>query len=102
MTYRHSHFREGYFDIFKNYQNNYMNIAYDLKCKFKLKRYDQSFLEERIRSNLKLNWVAYEELLEIDDLMEKHRPKKFKTTRKSWQDVFQELNMKELYGKLIR
>ena len=102
MTLRHSHFKVKYFDLFKKYQNNYKNIEYDLECEFKFKKYNQSFLEERIRNNLKLNWVTYEELLEIENLMETKIPEKFRTARESWQDVFQELNMKKLYDKLIR
>jgi len=52
--------------------------------------------------SLKLNWVTFEELLDLSNLVEDHIPGKYRTTLETWEQVFQEIHREDLFVELSK
>jgi len=92
---------KDYQNIFSKYQDDKNLILNDLQeCKLKFKdNVDYNFLTERL-SQLYLNWVTFEELLGLPNLVEDHRLGKYRVTIDSWEKVLMEMGRKDLYSEL--
>lgn len=103
-----SFFKEGlgkfshqeYSKKYKEYKNEPEKLKKDLAlCTFPFLKHDIETLINRADA-LKLNWVTFEELLELPNLVEHHRPGKYRVTIDSWKEIFSEMDMDDLYIKL--
>ena len=72
-----------------------------LLCDLPFSEFDFDILINRIDA-LKLNWVTFEELLGLSNLVEDHIPGKHMTTRDSWEQVFFEMGRKDLLIELMK
>jgi len=88
---------KDYQNIISKYQDDKNLILNDLQeCKLQFQNYvDYNFLKERL-ARLILNWVTFEELLELPNLVEDHKP-----TFDSWKKVFMQMGRMDLYNKLL-
>jgi hypothetical protein len=93
-----------YKDIYYKYKNDKDELLKDLKkCSidFKNPNHNDDILEKRV-NNLTLNWITFEELLGLNDLVsndnQKNEPK---TNRDSWRQVFNEMNRTDLIKELL-
>lgn len=85
---------------YKEYKNEPEKLKKDLAlCTFPFLKHDIETLINRADA-LKLNWVTFEELLELPNLVEHHRPGKYRVTIDSWKEIFSEMDMDDLYIKL--
>lgn len=92
----------------RNYWKKYRDYTADKKilekdlglCPLPFLKHDLETLTNRI-SVLKLNWVTFEELLGLSDLVKDHIPGKYRTTRDSWKQVFTEMGREDLFYELI-
>ena len=93
---------KDYQNVFQKYHNDKILIINDLReCKLKFKNYiDYNFFKKRL-DNLILNWVTFEELLGLPNLVEDHIPGQYKVTFDSWREVFMKMNRMDLYNELL-
>jgi hypothetical protein len=70
-----------------------------MRCQLLFLKHDVETLIGRIGA-LKFNWVTFEELLGLPNLVEDHRPGKYKVTIDSWKDIFLKMDMEDSYNKL--
>ena len=93
----------------RNYWKKYRDYTADKKllekdlglCPLPFLKHDLETLTNRI-SVLKLNWVTFEELLGLSDLVEDHIPGKYRTTLKTWEQVFKEIHREDLFVELSK
>ncbi len=69
-------------------------------CSLPFLKYDVDTLISRIDA-LKLNWVTFEELLGLSNLVEDHIPGKYRVTRDTWEKIFTEMNSENLFQGLM-
>lgn len=50
---------------------------------------------------LVLNWITFEELLGLPNLVEDQRPDKYRVTIYSWEEVFMKMDRMDLYNELL-
>jgi hypothetical protein len=93
--------KRNYWQKYHDYQTSRTLLENDLRlCPLTFLSHDEEILLERVKS-LTLNWVTFEELLGLPDLVIDNIPGKYKTTITSWKEVFEEIGEKELYGELV-
>ena len=91
----------------RNYWNKYQDYKKDIKllekdlalCPLSFLKHDLETLINRI-SVLNLNWVTFEELLGLSNLVEDHIPGKYRTTLDTWKQVFIEMGEEDLFLEL--
>jgi len=103
------YFKEGFGKFshrdYSNIYNEY-NKPGKLKLKKDLALYNLSFLNHDLETligrtrALILNWVTFEELLDLPNLVEHHRPGKYRVTINSWKEIFSKMGMDDQYNKL--
>lgn len=100
-----NHFsKKNYRDIYYNYKNNKDMLLKDLKkctIEFHNPKHKYKLLEDRV-NNLTLNWITFEELLGLNNLVSVDNQKNIlKTNRNSWKQVFNEMNRNDLIKELL-
>lgn len=94
--------RRIYWDKFQSYKSDRKNLEKDLNlCPLSFLKYDISTLIDRIDS-LKINWVTFEELLGLPDLVQDHIPGKYRCTQDSWKEIFTEMKSEDGFDDLLR
>jgi hypothetical protein len=91
----------------RNYWKKYRDYTGDKKllekdlglCPLPFLKHDLRTMISRIGA-LKLNWVTFEELLGLSNLVEDHIPGKYRTTRDAWRQIFIEMGEEDLYLEL--
>ncbi len=68
-------------------------------CSLPFSKHDLETLISRANA-LKLNWVTFEELLGLPNLVEDHVPGMHRVTIGSWKEVFFKIGREDLYGEL--
>jgi len=93
--------RRDYRTIYDEYNKNQSEkLIKDLTfCRLPFLKHDLETLTNRA-SALRLNWVTFEELLGLPNLVEHQRPGKYRVTIDSWKEIFSEMGMDDLYIKL--
>lgn len=90
----------NYWNKYRDYTENPELLKKDLSlCPLTFLKYDLETLISRI-SVLKLNWVTFEDLLGLSNLVEDHIPGKYRTTRDTWKQVFIEMGKEDLFIEL--
>jgi hypothetical protein len=85
---------------YKEYKDEPEKLKKDLAlCPFPFLKHDISTLINRAGA-LKLNWVTFEELLGLPNLVEDHIPGKYRVTIDTWKDVFYKMGREDLYSEL--
>jgi hypothetical protein len=99
----HDHFRNmAYYEKYHEYSGNIDALVKDLQiCDFPFIRHDLKTLVQRV-SCLMLNWVSFDDLLGLPGLVETQIPRMYKTSRKTWRQVFSELGRLDLLEELLR
>ena len=93
------HSDRDYYDKFTEYQKS-NKLKKDLTlCPLPFLEHDLDTLISRI-SALTLNWVTFEELLGLPNLVEDYIPGKYRVTRESWKQIFSEIGREDLYIEL--
>ena len=93
----------------RNYSNKYIDYISDKKllekdlrlCPLPFEKFDLDTLIDRINA-LKLNWVTFEELLGLSNLVEDRIPGKYRVTRDTWKQVFREIGTEKLFLELMK
>jgi len=94
--------KKNYWNKFQDYKSNKESLAKDLQlCPLPFLKYDIDTLISRMEA-LTLNWVTFEELLGLSNLVEDHFPGKYKTTRDTWERIFTEMNAENIFKELIK
>jgi len=90
----HKFFQRKYQDTFRAYLEDKNSLEEDLrKCHLEFLDYKmKKTVKERI-SALELNWVTFEELLQLPNLVEKCIPGKYRVTIDTWEEIFALLSM---------
>jgi len=88
----HNHFtNRKYHRKYHEYKSNRNALIKDLQiCTFPFIRHDQKTLIERVDC-LILNWVSFDDLLGLPDLVTTQIPDKYRNNRKTWEQIFTEL-----------
>ena len=90
----------NYWKKFNEYKFKPEKLENDLKvCTLPFLKHDVETLISRIKA-LSLNWVTFEELLELPNLVEDHIPGKHRVTKQSWKEIFAEMGAEDLYIEL--
>jgi hypothetical protein len=99
----HDHFSNmAYYEKYHEYQGSIDSLVRELRVSdFPFIRHDLETLIQRV-SCLKLNWVSFDELFGLPGLVETQIPKMYKTSRKTWRQVFSELDRLDLLEELLR
>ena len=93
----------------RNYWNKYQDYTADRKllendlrlCTLHFLKHDVETLIRRINA-LTLNWVTFEDLLALPDLVEHHVPGKYRATRQTWEQVFSEMDSRDIFLEMTR
>jgi hypothetical protein len=102
------YFKEGfgkfshrdYTEKYEEYRNKPGKLENDLKlCPLPFLKHNIETLISRINA-LKLNWVTFEELLGLPNLVEDHIPDCHRVTIGSWEKVFSEMGRQDLFREL--
>ena len=73
----------------------------DLKlCPLEFLHYDKETLFKRLNA-LILNWVTFEELLGLENLVSDNIPGKYRINRESWEQIFEEIGELRMYEKIV-
>jgi len=90
----------NYWKKYHDYTKNKKILERDLGlCTLPFLNHDLETLLSRI-SALKLNWVTFEKLLDLSDLVEDYIPGKYRTKRDSWKQIFAEMGREDLFVEL--
>lgn len=90
-----------YWDKFHDYKSDKKLLEKDLRlCPLPFFKHDFDTLIGRIPA-LQLNWVTFEELLGLSNLVEDHVPGKYRVTRATWKQTFAEMGAEELFLELM-
>jgi len=90
-----------YWEKFNDYKSDKKHLEKDLRlCPLPFLEYDVDTLISRIDA-LKLNWVTFEELLGLSNLVEDNIPGRYKVTRDTWEKIFTEMDSEELFLELM-
>ena len=90
-----------YWNKFQDYKSDKKHLEKDLQlCSLPFFKYDVDTLISRIDA-LKLNWVTFEELLGLSNLVEDHIRGKYRVTRDTWEKIFTEMNSENLFQELM-
>lgn len=90
----------NYWQKFQDYTTDNISLKNDLKlCTLPFLKHNIETLLNRIEA-LSLNWITFEELLGLPELVTPHVPGKYQTTFSNWQQVFKEMGAEELYKEL--
>jgi hypothetical protein len=85
---------------YKEYRNEPAKLKKDLAlCTFPFLRHDIESLINRADA-LKLNWVTFEELLGLPNLVEDHIPGKHRVIIDTWKEVFFKMGREDLLSEL--
>jgi len=87
----------------RQYQNKFLdynaatkNLENDLRlCPLRFLKHDVDTLITRV-DTLTLNWVTFEDVLGLPNLVEHHVPGKYRTTFETWDQVFNEMDRADL------
>lgn len=94
--------RRDYWEKYQDYTTDRKLLENDLRlCPLTFLKHDVETLTRRIGA-LTLNWVTFENLLGLPNLVEHHIPGKYRTTRKTWKQVFGEMNRQDLFVELTK
>jgi len=90
-----------YWSKFNDYKSDRKHLEKDLQlCSLPFLKHDIDTLIRRIDA-LKLNWVTFEELLGLSDLVEDYIPGKYRVTRDTWEQILTEMNSVYLLRELM-
>ena len=90
--------KRNYWRKYHDYKSSKESLAEDLRlCPLPFLDYDTDKLISRINV-IKFNWVTFEELLELPDLVGDHTPCKYKT----WEGVLKEMGREDLFYELTK
>jgi hypothetical protein len=90
----------NYWGIYNEYEKNPKKLKEALvPCSLPFMKHNLETLISRI-DVLKLNWVTFEELLELPNLVEDHIPGKYRVTIDSWEEIFSKVRMDYEYNEL--
>ena len=90
--------KRDYWRKYHDYKSSNERLAEDLRlCPLQVLDYDIDKLLSRINM-VKFNWVTFEELLGLPDLVGDYTPCKFKT----WEGVLKEIGRGDLFYELIK
>lgn len=91
-----------YWKKFNDYTTDMALLEKDLRlCPLPFLKHDLKILISRV-DTLKLNWVTFEDLLGLSDLVEDHIPGKYRTTRDTWKQVFKEMGREDIFIELTQ
>lgn len=91
-----------YWKKFNDYTTDMALLEKDLHlCPLPFLKHDLEILISRV-DTLKLNWVTFEDLLGLSDLVEDHIPGKYRTTRDTWKQVFKEMGGEDIFIELTQ
>jgi len=94
--------KRNYWQICQDYTTDNISLKNDLKlCKLPFLNKGMKNLLDRVEA-LHLNWITFEDLLGLPELVTHHALGKYQTTYSTWQQVFKEMNAEELYRELLR
>ncbi len=86
---------------YHKYKKNPDTIATDLRlCNLPFLKHNVDILINRIKS-LKLRWVTFEELLDINNIVEDYSPGKYRITFESWKQIFECAKLQSVYSEII-
>jgi hypothetical protein len=92
----------NYWKKYRDYTTNIKLLEKDLGlCPLPFLKHSMETLISRINA-LELNWVTFEELLDLPNLVEDHIPGKYRTTLKTWEQVFKEIHREDLFVELSK
>jgi len=84
---------------YREYKEATKNLENDLRlCLLRFLKHDVEMLISRI-GTLTLNWITFEDLLGLPNLVERHVPGKYRTTFETWDQVFNEMGRADLLVK---
>ena len=90
--------KRNYWRKYHDYKSSKERLAEDLRlCPLHFLEYDINKLISRINV-IKLNWVTFEELLGLSDLVGDHTPCKYRT----WEGVLKEMGREDLFYELTK
>jgi hypothetical protein len=91
----------NYQEKFEKYTQSPSSLKIDLKlCPLTFLNHNIEILLKRIDS-LILRWVTFEELLDLPKLVSPKIPGKYQNTFKTWQQIFEKIDMSNIYDEII-
>ena len=90
-----------YYEKYTRYNLDKESLVDDLKlCPLEFLHYDKETLFKRLNA-LILNWVTFEELLGLENLVSDNIPGKYRINRESWEQIFEEIGELRMYEKIV-
>ena len=89
-----------YWSKYNDYKSDPEKLENNLRlCPIPFLKHDADTLVKRIEA-LRLNWITFEELLDLPNLVEDQVPGKYKVTMGNWKQIFTAMGEDELYYEL--
>jgi len=86
---------------FHQYKDDPGSIASDLRlCDMPFLKHDVETLIDRIKV-LRLRWITFERLLNIQNIVEDQIPGKHRITFENWQQIFENADLEQVYSDII-
>lgn len=97
----HAHFlNKMYFTKYHEYNTDKMNLISDLRtCTLPYDSHGINTILERIE-HLILNWLSFDNLLNLPDLVKARIPDKYETNRQTWEQIASETNQLNILEEL--